>query len=232
MSEPLFNVDIGGDLTIGPFDSKQLKQMARTGMIHAETRIEVVGRGWRAAGSIKGLPFASAPPSGAPISAPTAHPAPAFPSASPSLLTPAPVGAPMPSPAAPMPSTVAGSATNPYGLVRMEPIMVLLLMLFTCGVYPVIWTLRVAKNMNAIAGREVASPGLCAALTLCCGIGWGLLFMGVSKTLPDIGRALGREQEFASKSGLLIALGFLFPIVPIFWVQSWINALHDRRATA
>lgn len=230
MNEPLFNVDIGGDLTIGPFDSKQLKQMARSGMIHAETRVEVVGRGWRAAGSIKGLPFASAPSNEASLTTRNATPSAGAPPGSRPSSAPAPASAPMSSAAAP--PGMQAAANGAYGIVKMSPIVVILLTLVTCFIYPVIWTLRVAKNMNAIAGRQVASPGLCAALTPCCGIGWGLLFLGVGKALPDIGRALGREQEFASKSTLVIVLGFLFPLVPIFWVQSWINELHDRRATA
>jgi hypothetical protein len=55
----------------------------------------------------------------------------------------------------------------PQASPRLDPLRVLLYGLLSCGLYYLWWNARVARVLNAAAGRELLSPALASLSALC-----------------------------------------------------------------
>jgi hypothetical protein len=56
---------------------------------------------------------------------------------------------------------------TPY--FKVDPVVVLILGIVTCGLYLIYWNLKAAEVVNAVNNKEIIPP-LVAVLTGCCGL--------------------------------------------------------------
>lgn len=116
--------------------------------------------------------------------------------------------------------------TIPY--FKVDPVLVLILSVITCGLYLIYWNLKVAEVVNAMLDREIISPPL-AAVSGCC-LPLNLYFyFRMGEVLPELGRRT-RGISLEDKGALLLVLGFFFPFVAAMILQSYINDLYSPRA--
>lgn len=109
---------------------------------------------------------------------------------------------------------------------RVDPIVVLLLGLFTCGLYLIYWNIKVAPVLNAAAGREVISTPVAVFAGCCMPVNLYFYYLAGKECLPKIYTMTGEPQK--DQSVLLMVLGFLFPMVAAMIVQGDINRYYDR----
>jgi hypothetical protein len=114
---------------------------------------------------------------------------------------------------------------NGIPVFKVNPVMVLVLSLVTCGLYHIYWNIKVAEVFNAVAKREIISPTI-GALSGCC-LPLNIYFFYLcGQGLGDLGRAIGKEEELRGKATLLLVLGVFFPMVAAMIVQGHINELY------
>ena len=106
---------------------------------------------------------------------------------------------------------------------KVDPLVVLLLGFFTCGIYLIYWNLKVSEVINAANQKEVISP-LVAILTGCCGLSFFFYCLLGRDGLPKIYELTHEPQK--DDSILLLVLGFFFPMITAMIVQSEINKLY------
>ncbi len=106
---------------------------------------------------------------------------------------------------------------------KVDPIVVLLLGFFTCGLYLIYWNLKISEVINAANEREVISP-LVAILTSFCGLSFFFYWLVGRDGLPKIYELTNQPQK--DDSVLLLVLGFFFPMITAMIVQSEINKLY------
>jgi hypothetical protein len=111
-------------------------------------------------------------------------------------------------------------------LFKNEPVLVLVLGFCTCGLYMIYWNLKVAEVLNKISGREVISPVI-AVLSGCCMPLHVYFYYLAGQALGDLGELIGRKQELADKSTLLLVLGFFLSPVAAMIVQGHINEIYE-----
>lgn len=106
---------------------------------------------------------------------------------------------------------------------KVDPIVVLLLGFFTCGLYLIYWNLKISEVINAANQREVISP-IVAILTSFCGLSFFFYWLVGRDGLPKIYELTNQPQK--DDSVLLLILGFFFPMITAMIVQSEINKLY------
>lgn len=110
---------------------------------------------------------------------------------------------------------------------RRSPLVVLLLGFFTCGLYMIYWNIKMAKVMNAVAGKEVVSE----VMAVFCGCIYPLniyFFYVIGRDcLPAVYEFNGEPDR--DDSLLLLLLGAFFPMVAAMIVQGEVNKMYDRR---
>jgi hypothetical protein len=106
---------------------------------------------------------------------------------------------------------------------KVDPLVVLLLGFFTCGLYLIYWNLKISEVINAANQREVISP-LVAILTSFCGLSFFFYWLVGRDGLPKIYELTNQPQK--DDSVLLLVLGFFFPMITAMIVQSEINKLY------
>ncbi|MFC4738593.1 DUF4234 domain-containing protein [Flavobacterium ponti] len=106
---------------------------------------------------------------------------------------------------------------------KVDPIVVLLLGFFTCGLYLIYWNLKISEVINAANEREVISP-VVAILTSFCGLSFFFYWLVGRDGLPKIYELTNQPQK--DDSVLLLVLGFFFPMITAMIVQSEINKLY------
>jgi hypothetical protein len=111
---------------------------------------------------------------------------------------------------------------------RNDPVVVLILGIVTCGFYSIYWNLKAAEVLNAVAGRQAISPTLAAVSGLYCCLPVTVYFYyQCGQLMGDLGRVLGKEEEFRDKAALLLILALVFtPVVPMI-IQGHLNELYD-----
>jgi hypothetical protein len=115
---------------------------------------------------------------------------------------------------------------NPDTQFRVDPIIVLLLGVVTCGLYLIYWNIKAAPVLNEVAGREVISTPIAIFAGCCLPVNLYFYYLAGKECLPKIYAATGEPQK--DQSVLLIILGFLFPMVAAMIVQGDINKYYDR----
>lgn len=110
---------------------------------------------------------------------------------------------------------------------KMEPVLVLILGLVTCGLYLIYWNIKAAEVLNKVAGREVISP-VVAVISGCCAPVHIYYYYLCGQCLPDLGALIGRP-EIKDQSILLLILGIFFPMVAAMIVQGHINAIYAEK---
>ncbi|WP_338375926.1 DUF4234 domain-containing protein [uncultured Flavobacterium sp.] len=106
---------------------------------------------------------------------------------------------------------------------KVDPIVVLILGFFTCGLYLIYWNLKISEVINAANEREVISP-VVAILTSFCGLSFFFYWLVGRDGLPKIYELTNQPQK--DDSVLLLILGFFFPMITAMIVQSEINKLY------
>lgn len=115
---------------------------------------------------------------------------------------------------------------NNVPVFRVDPIVVLLLGLVTCGLYLIYWNIKVAPVLNAAAGREVISTPVAIFAGCCMPVNLYFYYLAGKECLPKIYQRTGETEK--DQSVLLLILGFLFPMVAAMIVQGDINKLYDQ----
>ena len=114
---------------------------------------------------------------------------------------------------------------NPIPVFKVDPIIVLILGFITCGLYLIYWNIKVAEVLNAVAEREVISSPIAIFAGCCYPVNIYFFYLASKEGLPKVYKRIGCPQK--DDSGLLIVLGFLFPMAAAMIVQNDINKLYN-----
>lgn len=107
---------------------------------------------------------------------------------------------------------------------KVDPLMVLLLGVVTCGLYLIYWNIKTAEVLNAVNKKEVISPAI-AIITGCCGLNLFFFWLAGREGLPKVYELTNQSQK--DDSVMLLILGFFFPMVAAMIVQTEINKLYN-----
>jgi hypothetical protein len=107
---------------------------------------------------------------------------------------------------------------------KVDPIMVLLFSILTCGLYLIYWNIKVSEVFNAVAGREVISQPIAIFAGCCMPVNIYFYYLAGKEALPKVYERTGELQK--DQSTLLIVLGFFFPFAAAMIVQGDINRLY------
>lgn len=114
---------------------------------------------------------------------------------------------------------------NNIPVFKVDPVMVLILSIITCGMYHIYWNIKVAEVLNAVTGREVISSPIAIFSGCCLPINIYFFYLAGKEGLPEVYRRIGHPQK--DDSTLLIVLGFFFPMAAAMIVQNDINRLYN-----
>lgn len=112
----------------------------------------------------------------------------------------------------------------PIPQFKVDPVVVLILGFFTCGLYLIYWNIKAAEVLNAVAEREVISQPIAIFAGCCMPVNLYFYYLAAKDGLPEIYKRVGEQEK--DQSTLLVVLGFLFPMVAAMIVQSDINKLY------
>ena len=107
---------------------------------------------------------------------------------------------------------------------KVEPIVVLLLGVVTCGLYLIYWNIQIAKVINSVAEKEVISQPLAIFSGCCLPVNLYFFYLVGKEGLPKVYDRIGEKDK--DQSTLLLILGFLIPMVAALIVQGDINKLY------
>ncbi|CAM3771350.1 DUF4234 domain-containing protein [Flavobacterium branchiophilum] len=114
---------------------------------------------------------------------------------------------------------------NNIPVFKVDPVLVLVFSILTCGLYLIYWNIKVSEVINAVAQREVISQPV-AILSGCCPPVHIYFYYVVGKEgLPKVYEKTGELSK--DQSVLLLVLGFLFPYAAAMIVQGDINRLYN-----
>jgi hypothetical protein len=131
-----------------------------------------------------------------------------------------PGGYPSPGPLAP-----GGGPVNLAALTQREPLTVLLLSLFTCGIYGLVWRYQTTEELRQATGDPSINPALDVALTLLlCGV-WGVYcdYRNAKKAF-ELSQAAGLQRSDQSTIVLVLDIFGVF-VASKFVLQGEYNAL-------
>lgn len=114
---------------------------------------------------------------------------------------------------------------TPIPVFKVDPILVLVFGLITCGLYLIYWNIKVADVLNAVAEREVISQPIAIFAGCCMPVNIYFYYLAGKEALPKVYERTGELQK--DQSTLLIVLGLFFPVVAAMIVQSDINKLYN-----
>ena len=114
---------------------------------------------------------------------------------------------------------------TPIPVFKVDPILVLVFGLITCGLYLIYWNIKVAEVLNAVAEREVISQTIAIFAGCCMPVNIYFYYLAGKEALPKVYERTGELQK--DQSTLLIVLGLFFPIASAMIVQSDINKLYN-----
>ena len=107
---------------------------------------------------------------------------------------------------------------------KNDPVVVLILSIFTCGLYLIYWNIKAAQVINAVADKEIISQPVAIFAGCCFPINLYFYYLAGKEGLPKIYEKTGETSK--DQSTLLIILGFFFPMVAAMIVQGDINKLY------
>jgi len=107
---------------------------------------------------------------------------------------------------------------------KVDPVVVLILGIVTCGLYLIYWNIKAADVMNAVNGREVISQPIAIFAGCCYPINIYFFYLVGKEGLPKVYERTNSPQK--DDTVLLLILGFFIPMVAAMIVQSDINKLY------
>jgi hypothetical protein len=114
---------------------------------------------------------------------------------------------------------------NPIPNFKVDPIVVLVLSILTCGLYLIYWNLKSADVLNAVSEREVISQPIAIFAGCCYPVNGYFFYLAGKEGLPAVQKRVGLPVK--DDSVLLLILGLLFPMVAAMIVQGEINKLYS-----
>ncbi|MGK4566331.1 DUF4234 domain-containing protein [Flavobacterium sp. 3HN19-14] len=114
---------------------------------------------------------------------------------------------------------------NDIPYFKVDPIVVLILGILTCGLYLIYWNIKVADVMNSVAGREIVSQPIAIFAGCCYPINVYFFYLVGKEGLPRIYERINYPKK--DDTVLLLVLGFFFPMVAAMIVQGDINKLYN-----
>ena len=108
---------------------------------------------------------------------------------------------------------------------KVDPIIVLLLGIITCGLYLIYWNIQVAKVINSVTKKEVISQPIAIFSGCCMPVNVYFFYLVGKDGLPKIYEKTGEKDK--DQSILLIVMGLIFPMVAAMIVQGDINKLYN-----
>ncbi len=108
---------------------------------------------------------------------------------------------------------------------KVDPIVVLVLGLVTCGLYNIYWNIKVAEVLNAVTGRKLISSPIAFFAGCCFPISVLFFYLASKEGLPEVYKRTRHPQK--DDTVLLLILGFFFPIAAAMIVQNDINKLYN-----
>jgi hypothetical protein len=114
---------------------------------------------------------------------------------------------------------------SPIPVFKVDPVLVLVFSILTCGLYLIYWNIKAAEVFNAVVGREVISQPVAIFAGCCTPINIYFYYLAGKEALPKVYERTGELQK--DQSTLLIVLGFFFPMAAAMIVQSDINRLYN-----
>ena len=113
----------------------------------------------------------------------------------------------------------------PIPVFKVDPIMVLVFGILTCGLYLIYWNIKVAEVLNAVAEKEVISQPVAIFAGCCPPVNIYFFYLAGKEGLPQVYNRIGYPQK--DESMLLLVLGLFFPMAAAMIVQSDINKLYN-----
>lgn len=108
---------------------------------------------------------------------------------------------------------------------KVDPLVVLILGILTCGLYLIYWNIKAAEVLNAASEREVISQPVAIFAGCCYPINVYFFYLAGRDALPNVYRKSGQPQK--DDTVLLLVLGFFFPMIAAMIVQDDINKLYN-----
>lgn len=107
---------------------------------------------------------------------------------------------------------------------KNDPVLVLILSVFTCGLYLIYWNIKAAQVFNAVAEKEVISQPVAIFAGCCFPVNLYFYYLAGKEGLPKIYEKTGETGK--DQAVLLLILGFFFPMIAAMIVQGDINKLY------
>jgi len=117
------------------------------------------------------------------------------------------------------------NSQTPIPVFKVDPIMVLVFGILSCGLYLIYWNIKVAEVFNAVAEKEVISQPVAIFAGCCMPVNLYFYYLAGKEALPIVYQRTGEPNK--DQSTLLIILGFFFPVVAAMIVQGDINKLYN-----
>lgn len=114
---------------------------------------------------------------------------------------------------------------TPIPVFKVDPILVFVFGLLSCGLYLIYWNIKAADVLNAVAEREVISQPIAIFAGCCMPVNIYFYYLAGKEGLPKVYERTGELQK--DQSTLLIVLGLFFPIAAAMIVQGDINRLYN-----
>ena len=118
-----------------------------------------------------------------------------------------------------------GNSNNPIPYFKVDPIIVLLLGIVTCGLYNIYWNIKAAEVLNAVSGKEIISSPIAVFAGCCYPVNVYFFYLAGKDALPDVYKRTNSPMK--DDSVLLLILGFFLPMVAAMIVQGDINKLYE-----
>jgi hypothetical protein len=117
------------------------------------------------------------------------------------------------------------NSQSPIPEFKVDPIMVLVFGILSCGLYLIYWNIKVAEVFNAVAEKEVISQPIAIFAGCCMPVNIYFYYLAGKDALPKVYQRTGEPQK--DQTTLLLVLGLLFPVVAAMIVQGDINKLYN-----
>ena len=114
---------------------------------------------------------------------------------------------------------------SPIPVFKVDPVMVLVFGILSCGLYLIYWNIKIAEVFNAVSQKEVISQPVAIFAGCCMPVNIYFYYLAGKEALPEVYKRTGDLQK--DQSTLLIILGLFFPVVAAMIVQGDINKLYN-----
>ena len=114
---------------------------------------------------------------------------------------------------------------KPIPVFKVDPILVLILVFLTCGLYLIYLNIKIAEVLNAVSEREVISQPIAIFAGCCYPVNIYFFYLAGKDGFPEVYHRAGICQK--DDTILLLVLGFFFPKIAAMIVQNDINKLYN-----